>query len=209
MSTFVLHKLTQVVGDDIENENLGRGNFSGLLGLALPANSVITKAIPGTTGSHADGATFLDNLFGAGASAPTHRFFSLSLQRADDQRTYSTFGIGEVFKPLCADVTKLSYVPIVANPRYGRTGYLHWRVKVDAIKHTSFGNEKDGSQPTTTSISLGRSATSANTTTPLAVLDSGGLAILVSNKTLLDSIYGAYNIQPGSDGICKCIVYQS
>lgn len=118
-------------------------------------------------------------------------------------RTYSTFGIGDVFKTLCPDTKKLTYVPIVANPQFGRTGFLHWRVQVDAIHYTTFGEPKDGSGATSASIPLGRSETSANTTTPLAVLDSGGLPILVGNKTLIDSIYGAFGIQASSDGICK------
>lgn len=171
----------------------------------MPANSVITQTIPGTTSSSPDGATFLDNLFGAGSSAPTNRYFSLSLGRRDDVRTYSTFGIGEVDYNLCPEPCAPKYISIVPQPTLGRTGYLHWRIPLDGIKTTIFDDTKNGVGPTTQSIPLGSTQTDANNTTPLAILDSGGVAILVGSRPWLDSIYGAYKIKASADGLCAYI----
>lgn len=159
--------------------------------------------IPGTTGSNPDGATFLDNLFGAGASAPTNRYFSLSLGRADDYRTYSTFGIGEVDENLCGSPCDPKLLNIVPQPTLGRTGYLHWRVPMDGLKTVIFNDPKNGIGPTVKSIPLGATGTDADSTTPIAVLDSGGVGILASSRTWLDSIYGAFGVKASDDGKCE------
>ncbi|BEJ17922.1 hypothetical protein CspHIS471_0701990 [Cutaneotrichosporon sp. HIS471] len=189
-----------VTAKEVYNENLGEGNFTGLLGLALPANSVITQTIPGTTGSSPDGATFLDNLFGAGASAPTNRYFSLSLERSEDVRTVSSFGIGEVDSRVCPSPCAPKWLPILAHPSRGRTGYLHWRLPLESIHATFFDDPKNGIGPTTQPIPLGSTRTDANSTTPVAVLDSGGVGILVNNLDMLNAIYGAFGVKADSDG---------
>jgi hypothetical protein len=81
-----------IVADTVQNEDLSGGQFAGILGLAresedadpstasmwifdffffpffptwgyaVPANSVISSQIPGSTSGQPDGATFLDNL---------------------------------------------------------------------------------------------------------------------------------------------------
>ncbi|CAK9782412.1 acid protease [Cutaneotrichosporon oleaginosum] len=189
-----------VSAEDVRNENLGDGNFTGLLGLALPANSLITETIPGTTGSSPDGATFLDNLFGAGASAPTNRYFSLSLERSEDVRTVSSFGIGEVDSRVCPSPCAPKWLPILPHPRFGRTGYLHWRVPLDGVYATFFNDPKNGVGPTTRSIPLGSTRTDANSTSPVAVLDSGGVGILVNDRNMLAAIYGPFGVEPDADG---------
>ncbi|KAK4683562.1 hypothetical protein P7C73_g6681, partial [Tremellales sp. Uapishka_1] len=189
-----------VSADDVENEDLGGGDFSGLLGLALPANSVILDQIPGTTSSNPDGATFLDNLFGSGASAPTERLFTLSLARREDVRTTSLFSIGAISSDLCPSPCSPSYAPIVAQPNLGVIGYLHWRVQVESISATTFSDAQSGQGATTTTISLGASQVDSGKNTPLAVLDSGGVEILVGYRPFVDNIYKAYGVSVSSDG---------
>jgi hypothetical protein len=169
----------------------------------VPANSLITETIPGTTGSSPDGATFLDNLFGAGASAPTNRYFSLSLERNEDVRTRSSFGIGEVDSRVCPPPCAPKWLPILPHPRFGRTGYLHWRVPLESIQATFFDDPKNGVGPTTRPIPLGSTRTDANSTTPVAVLDSGGVGILVNNRDMLNAIYGAFGVAADDDGKCE------
>lgn len=171
----------------------------------MPANSLITETIPGTTGSSPDGATFLDNLFGAGASAPTNRYFSLSLERSEDVRTVSSFGIGEVDSRVCPPPCAPKWQPILPHPKFGRTGYLHWRLPLESIQATFFNDPKNGVGPTTRPIPLGSTRTDANSTTPVAVLDSGGVGILVNNRDMLSAIYGAFGVEADDDGKCECL----
>jgi hypothetical protein len=54
-----------------------------------------------------------------------------------------------------------------------------------------------------TNVPLGASRVDGSRTTPLAVLDSGGVQILVGYKPFVDAIYAAYGITASSDGNCK------
>ncbi|RSH79075.1 uncharacterized protein EHS24_002007 [Apiotrichum porosum] len=192
-----------VRGSTIQNEDLGGGNYTGLVGLALPANSLIEDAIPGTTGSSPDGATFLDNLYGGGSSAPTQRLFALSLARRDDTRTTSTLAIGTTDPDYCPSPCNPAFLPIVPQANLGRTGYLHWRLPVDGISATTFNNAQQGTGSSTQNITLGPSIVDTSQTEPLAVLDSGGVAILVGYKPYADALYAAYNIVASSDGLYR------
>ncbi|OXG13527.1 endopeptidase [Cryptococcus neoformans Ze90-1] len=188
---------------DVENEDLEGGKFSGVLGLALPASSTILDEIGGTTGSNPDGATFLDNLFGAGSSAPSKRLFALSLERRQDVRTSSTFGIGAIDPTYCPSPCNLTYAPIIAQPSLGSTGYLHWRLEMQALTVTTFSDEQNGEGATTKRIALGASKVYPSKNFPLAVLDSGGVQILVSSRSYADSIYSAFGITASSDGLYR------
>lgn len=168
--------------------------------IAVPANSVIQEQLPGTFGSQPDGATWLDNLFGAGAhSAPTHRLFSLSLERFDDKRTASTLGIGTTDDRFCPPPCSPKYVPIVAESNLGKTGFLHWRMLLDGIYTTTWSDAKGGSGPSHRNITLGRSEAD-DVKQPLVLLDSGGVGILFNNRTVVDDIYQSFNIKAGKDG---------
>jgi len=171
----------------------------------VPANSLIEDKIPGTTGSNPDGATFLDNLFGAGASAPSQRLFSLSLERREDSRTLSSLGIGAVDERLCPLPCAPDFVPIVPHANLGRTGYLHWRVPLRGMKAYTFSNAAAGQGPTSKNITLGRSLSDPVQAHPMAVLDSGGVQILVGSRTYADAIYGAYGISADADGKCELL----
>lgn len=169
----------------------------------VPANSLILNKVPGTTSSDPDGATFLDNLFGSGTSAPSQRLFSLALERRDDVRTTSLFGIGALSSSLCPSPCTPPYSPIIAHPSLGAIGYLHWRIPIESITATTWSNPQHGSGANTTNIVLGASQIDPARSTPLAVLDSGGVPILVGYKAYADAIYAAYGISASSDGFCE------
>lgn len=192
-----------VAASTVYNEDLGGGNFGGLIGLAFPQNSIILSKIPAGTSSQPDGATFLDNLFGSGASAPSQRFFSLSLERREDVRTASTFGIGALSTRVCPGQCSPNYVQVIPSPNLGKTGFLYWRVQIDNIKATKFADEKNGAGPTTTNITLGPSQVDSTRRTPLAIVDSGGLATLVGNKAFADNIYAPFGVKASSDGLYR------
>lgn len=196
------------------------GNFTGVLGLAcklihltwcrkhanktVPAASEIQKTIPGTTSSNPDGATFLDNLFGSGAYAPTSRLFSLALARREDVRTGSLFTIGRTSDRLCPSPCSPDYIPIVPQSRLGTTGFVHWRIDLTGVSATTWSDPENGQGSTVTNIPLGPSFAESSSTSPLAVLDSGGVQILVSRRGYADSIYSAFGVSASSDGLCKC-----
>ncbi|KAL1412088.1 hypothetical protein Q8F55_003085 [Vanrija albida] len=192
-----------VAASTVYNEDLGGGNFEGLIGLAFPQNSIILSKIPAGTSSQPDGATFLDNLFGSGASAPSQRFFSLSLERREDVRTQSTFGIGALSTTACPGQCAPNYVQVIPAPNLGRTGFLHWRVLVDRMTATKFTDEKAGTGPTNTNITLGASQVDSTRRTPLAIVDSGGLATLVGNKAFADNIYAPFGVKASEDGLYR------
>ncbi|WWC57905.1 uncharacterized protein I303_100440 [Kwoniella dejecticola CBS 10117] len=192
-----------IAATDVTNEDLSGGNFSGVLGLALPASSTILTSIGGTTGSNPDGATFLDNLFGAGASAPTERLFALGLERREDVRTSSSFGIGAVDQKICPSPCSPPYIPIISQPQLGVTGYLHWRIPIQGVSITTFGDQENGTGASTTNITLGPSQVYATKSTPLAVLDSGGVPILTGYRQYADLIYNAAGISMSSDGLYR------
>lgn len=169
----------------------------------VPANSIILSKIPGTTGSNPDGATFLDNLFGSGVSAPTQKLFSLALGRREDVRTSSLLGIGAISPSLCPSPCTPPYFPIIAEPSLGAIGYLHWRISLQSITATTWSNAQHGEGATTKGVVLGASQVDSSTASPLAVLDSGGVPILVGYKPYADAIYAAYGISASSDGLCE------
>lgn len=171
----------------------------------MPANSIIQSKVPGTTGSNPDGATFLDNLFGSGLSAPTQRLFSLALGRREDVRTTSFLGIGAVSTTLCPSPCTPSYIPIVARASLGTTGFLYWRVPLQSITVTTWSDPQRGGGITTTNVLLGPSQSDPGRSSPLAVLDSGGVSILVGYKAYADVIYSAYGISASSDGLCELL----
>nr|ODN86690.1 hypothetical protein L203_03938 [Cryptococcus depauperatus CBS 7841] len=187
----------------VTNENLKGGGFAGVLGLALPASSNILSEVGGTTSSNPDGATLLDNLFGAGSSAPSSRLFALSLERRQDVRTLSQLGIGEISPIFCPSPCNPSYIPIVSQPNLGATGYLHWRIRLRSLSVTTWNNEQAGTGQKTVEVPIGGSFVFSNNGPPLAVLDSGGVQILVGSRNYADVIYGAYGIQMSPDGFYR------
>ncbi|WVF66245.1 hypothetical protein IAT40_000985 [Kwoniella sp. CBS 6097] len=192
-----------IAATTVTDEDLKGGNFDGVLGLALPASSTILQTIGGTTSSNPDGATFLDNLFGAGADAPTERLFALSLERREDVRTMSTFSIGTVHQSYCPSPCQPPYIPIVSQPQLGSTGYLHWRIPLQSVSVTTWDDQEHGTGAKVTNVTLGASQVYPTRSTPLAVLDSGGVQILTGRRQYADSIYSALGISMSADGFYR------
>lgn len=171
-------------------------DFNGILGLALPLNSLIAHTIPPVTGDARDGAPFSSNLFGMApaSSAPSSRFFSISLSRPGSTAVPSLLGIGRHPAELVPDPSRVIYSTVVPQ----KMGILFWEVEVDAI--TLY---VDGS-PMVVQIDHPRSGNAY----PTAVLDTGVPFILTSTN-VANGIYGALGIGPAADGQCKNIHRQS
>jgi hypothetical protein len=135
--------------------------------------------------------------------APTQRIFSLALERRNDVRTRSFLTLGSVDDKYCPAPCEPHYLPIIAQPSLGSTGYLHWRIALQGIRATKWANEAEGKDPTTTTIQLGPSIAVPSRNQPLAVLDSGGVAILVGNLAYANAIYAPWGVTAGSDGLCE------
>ena len=172
----------------VESEDLGP-NFSGILGLALPLNSIIATDIPPVVGNDADGAAWASNLFSVtGASpAPASRFLSLALSRPGSSQVPAVLGIGRHPSALVPDPSKVQYSSLVSN----RPGILFWKATIRAITVYVNGEVKP--------IPVGRSASGG--VFPTAVLDSG-VPLILTTSTIANAIYGALGIHPASDGKC-------
>jgi hypothetical protein len=94
-------------------------------------------------------------------------------------------------------------MPIIAQPQLGLTGFLHWRIPIQGLSFTKWSDPQNAQGATTTTIPLGSSFVDTKRTTPLAVLDSGGVQILVASRTYADVIYGAFGVSMSNDGLCE------
>ncbi|THH14098.1 hypothetical protein EW146_g6193 [Bondarzewia mesenterica] len=170
----------------VENEPLENA-FDGILGLALPLNSIIAKQLPPSIGNSPDGAVFASNLFGITPvdSAPASRFISLSLSRPDSDEVPALLSIGQHPSSLVPDPSKITYSTILATSE----GDTFWKTSIRAV--TVYVNGE--SRP----LTLGRSHTGA--VFPTAVLDSG-VPYILTTTNIANGIYGALGIGPGSDG---------
>lgn len=164
--------------------------FDGILGLALPLNSIIAQHIAPIDGNGRDGAPFTSNLFGITPvnSAPASRFLSLSLSRPGSSAVPSLLGIGRHPSELVPDPSKIHYSTLVSEHQ----GILFWEVEVHAITVYVNGNALP--------VQIGHS--SSGDVFPVAVLDSGVPFILTSPE-IANGIYGALGIGPASDGQCE------
>lgn len=191
-----------VAANDVGNEDLSGGQFSGVLGLALPANSVILSQLGGSTSGAPDGAPFLDNLFGSGVNAPQGRYFSLSLERLGDSRTKSSLGIGAFDDSLCPAPCVPSYSSVVTSSM----GPLYWRIPLQGITTFTWpsGQAPSNTSATSTNIRLPSSSVTGQSY-PVAVLDSGGYQVLMGDKSLVDAIYAVFGGSQASDGNCRSI----
>ena len=182
---------TNVESEPLEHE------FNGILGLALPSNSLIAQTIPSVSGGGRDGASFTSNLFDTTIvkSAPSSRFFSFSLSRPGSSTIPSQLGIGRHPSQLVPDPSRVSYSAVIQDP--SRQGIPFWELQVSAITLYINNSRK--------SVKL--DARSGNAL-PTAILDSGVPSIFATSD-IADGIYGALGIGPASDGQCKDDVYYS
>ncbi|KAI6101819.1 aspartic peptidase domain-containing protein [Pisolithus sp. B1] len=169
----------------VNNEPLSY-EFDGILGLALPLNSVIQQQIPAQIGNNPDGAALSSNLLSMtpSSAAPSQPFFSLSLARPGSDEIPSLLGIGLHPSQVISDPTQIRYSQLVSES----TGELYWKTNIMAI--TVYVN---GQAMPVTLQSL------SGTVQPTAVLDSG-MPVILTTSTIANGIYGALGISPGSDG---------
>ena len=185
--------LCLAAADDIENEELAP-DFSGVLGLAPPLNSLIAFDIPPVTNNNPDGAAWASNLFSLTpiSTAPSSRFLSLALSRPGSDTIPAVLGIGQHPSSLVPDPSLILYSSLVSD----KPGIIFWKVTVKAI--TVYVNG------TTERIQLGRSVTDAST--PIAVLDSG-VSVILTTSDIANGIYGAIGIGPASNGMCTSFFF--
>ncbi|KAL4080545.1 aspartic peptidase domain-containing protein [Scleroderma citrinum] len=169
----------------VQNEPLSY-EFDGILGLALPLNSLIQLEIPATEGNSPDGASVSSNLFSItpSSSAPSQAFFSLSLARPGSSQVPSLLGIGQHPSSVVSDPTKIRYSQTISDS----TGALFWKTYIKAITVYINGQAKP--------IKL---QSQSGSVYPTAVLDSG-MPVIITTSTIANGIYGALGISPASDG---------
>src|SRR5882757_5406274 len=99
----------------VQNEPL-TPDFTGILGLALPLNSIIATSLPPVTTNDADGAALASNLFSItpSTSAPSP-FLSLSLSRPGSDRIPSLLGIGRHPSSLVTNPSNIYYSTVVTD----------------------------------------------------------------------------------------------
>lgn len=170
------------VVSNVVNEPLNE--FSGVLGLALPQNSVISRAIPPATGDTPDGAIFTSNLLTIGNGAPASRFISLSLERPGSNRIPSMFGIGRHPSSIISDPSKITYSRLYYDGQYP----LFWKTTINAITVYVNGVRKD--------VKL---TSSFPGSVPTAILDTG-VPVILATTAIANGIYGSLGIGPAADG---------
>lgn len=162
-------------------------NYNGILGLALPLNSIIAQNIAPVTDNSPDGAAWASNLFSITptSNAPASRFLSLSLSRPGSDRIPALFGIGKHPPELVPDPSQIHYASTVSES----IGSLFWKTSVRDITVWVGGQERR--------VDIGRSRTGA--VFPSAVIDSGVPFIFTTSK-VANAIYGAIDVHPAQDG---------
>lgn len=171
---------------DVQTEPLAP-DFSGILGIALPLNSVIAADVPPLTSNSLDGSAWTTNLFSIN-TAPSFHFLSLALSRPGSDQVQSVLGIGKHPTALVPNPSLIQYSP----PVFDGSEALFWKVVVKAITIYVNGVAKQ--------VQLGTSNTGAPF--PNAVLDSG-TPLIFTTTTIANAIYGSIGVSPATDGTCK------
>jgi hypothetical protein len=174
---------------EVEDEPLDA--FSGILGLALPPNSVIVSRVRAGDPIGADGATWASNLFGMDG-APASRFVSFLLERPGSTKIPSLLGIGRHPADHVPDPSKVHYSNIVSEGN----GASFWKISVTAITVYADGVRKE--------VNTGPS--SSGSAFPTAVLDTG-VPVILTTSAIANGIYGALDIHPAHDKNCECIEF--
>jgi hypothetical protein len=164
---FGLAAATTVTSEDLSY------NYDGILGLALPLNSIISQLIPPVTSNTPDGASFSSNLFGITprSQAPAAHYLSLVLQRPGSDRLPSLLGVGRHPFEIVQDPSKIEYSVVVGD----EVGTLFWKTYVRAITVYVDGR----------ALPVGIPGGVKGTPLPVAVLDSG-IPLIVTRVYKLD-----------------------
>ncbi|OCH83885.1 acid protease, partial [Obba rivulosa] len=168
------------------NDEPLESSFVGVLGLALPPNSIIAESVPSSAGGTRTGAAFAANLLGlSGSSAPSSPFLSLALERPGSSAVPSILGVGRHPEELVPNPAAVQYDTLTADGQ----SMLFWKTSVRAI--TVYVGGQAHPIPLPRSVGGGMY--------PTAVLDSG-VPVILATLQIANSIYGALGIGPGSDG---------
>lgn len=182
-SALIVHPLA--AANDVEDEPLDV--FSGILGLALPPNSVIASTLTAGDPVGADGATWASNLFGMDG-APASRFISFLLERPGSTTIPSLLGIGRHPSDYVPDPSKVHYSSLVSQGN----GATFWKTSVTAITVYVDGEARD--------VAITPSSTGSGY--PTAVMDTG-VPVILMTSTIANGIYGALDIHPAQDQNCE------
>ncbi|KAI0671291.1 aspartic peptidase domain-containing protein, partial [Trametes maxima] len=160
-----------IAASNVNDEPLN-ANFNGVLGLALPLNSVVAQKIPPTTSDAPDGASLSANLFGITprTAAPPARFLSLALERPGSDKVASALGIGRHPASVVPDPSKIQYAAVVPEA----AGSLFWQANVRAI--TVYVDN----QPRPVGLPFSNTGTNGQ---PSVILDSGVPLIIASPRS--------------------------
>ncbi|KAJ7634544.1 aspartic peptidase domain-containing protein [Roridomyces roridus] len=187
IGNFSISNQALAAADFVQSEPL-TPQFSGVLGLALPDDSIIRREIRPQVGNTPDGAILASNLFSITpvSAAPSARFISITLERPGSSTVPSVLGIGQHPPSVVPDPSLVEYDAL-----YDPTdrGYF-WKVAVRAI--TVYTNN------TRIPIQLGRGASGG--AFPSASLDTG-TPLILTTTAVADAIYGAIGIQRASDNM--------
>ncbi|CDW96774.1 hypothetical protein [Sporisorium scitamineum] len=183
--------------DQVSNEDMDSGNFTGIIGLGPPANSLIQADLNATSNTAwlnvnvrppDTGAVLAGFWYNA---RPGRRFMGIGLQRLEEDGGTgdSVLTIGN-HDPAYAGSSdpKINYTAAIADA----DGVVrHWRV---ALTDISVQLQHGITEP----IPIGTSSVIAGSN-PIAVFDSGASVNLGPENTL-NALYGAWGIGPASDG---------
>jgi hypothetical protein len=174
----------------VSSEPLGAG-FNGVLGLALPDNSIIEQLLPATESNDPDGAIWASNLFGLtpDPAAPAARFLAVALARPGMDAVPSLLGIGLHPRALAPDPRAVVYSALTRTP----AGELFWQASVRALTVWVAGQPR--------AVALPHAA--AGGVFPTAVLDTG-VPFILASTAIANAIYGALGVGPATDGQCAC-----
>ena len=175
---------------NVTNEPLG-DEFNGVLGLALPDNSLIASK---------DGEDAVTKgLFGADG-APNNKFIGMLLERPGSDRFPSLLGLGthpspeQLRLPDGKDVeSSLSYLGLSAD----ESGELLFKVQlagIDAHPSTIQTPDAGTNQNNLTSDTALLGA-------PLRAVFDSGVPLILTTSTIANAVYGAVGVGPGSDGV--------
>jgi hypothetical protein len=179
--------------DQVNNEDLGMSGISGIIGLALPANSIIQNELtsnivnPNNTevNSNQTGSILPGLWEGLPASS---RIFGMGLQRlpSDGGNGNSTITFaGPDYNYVSTDDQQyIKYAPVVPDDDNIKR---KWKLFVSDFRVASNG--------TTFQIPL----TTTGVSLPTAILDSGSPLNLAS-VSFLNAMYGAIDVGPAADG---------
>ncbi|KAF8551129.1 acid protease [Imleria badia] len=185
LGDYIISNQALAAATSVNNEPLSY-DFDGILGLALPSNSLIQQSIPASTSDAPDGAVISSNLLSLtpATNAPSQPFFSLTLARPGSTQIPSILGIGCHPPATVPNPSQIRYSSLVTES----IGTLLWKTTVRAT--TVYANGQ--AHP----IAL---QSLSGATEPTALLDSG-LPLIITTPVLANGIYGALGINPASDG---------